>query len=244
MLSSIISKIIILILIILILQELYKIYRLVFFRKIERYYNLSSNECKFDEKNEELKLESELDCINKCLSYEDNRKVYKDCTYKSCSDICGKCTKEKERGLDTTCPWDNKLYYQTEEYNNRNLVAPQININTYDGYIKVSFIKPNKFVDGYVYSLKNLSKKEGMIIGKFPNKDCITCETIIQDLDMESDYSIGVKSYLLDSESNEVSYSPMSNIVEFKPQIKLVASVYNIPVPIEELSTNYKFCDN
>jgi len=239
---TIISILAIVTLLILIVYHVYRIFKLVFYKKVEN-FKFGESKCLFDTSLPNLQLENSLDCTNKCLKYEDERKLYKDCTFKLCSDICNKCEKAKDKGEQARCPWDKLAYYQTYEYNSGTLVAPRINVVTFNGYIKVSFVKPNKFVSGYIYYLTQSYKRhEGITLGKFPNGECIICEKIIKDLDEDTMYSIGVRSYRKDDEVMDVAYSPMSNIVNFKPQIKMTSKAYAISTPISEFDENLSFC--
>lgn len=226
-------------LLVLILYNVYRIFKLVFYKKIEDFQMFSKSDCDFDVRGSELQLENSLDCINKCMRHEDPRKLYKHCTYKKCSDKCNECEQLKYNDKTASCPWDSLAYYQTDKYNSNILVAPRINVVTFNGYIKVSFVKPNKNVSGYIYFLtksnQSNQRNDGVVLGKFPNSECILCEKIIKDLDEKTMYSIGVKSYNRLDNTVDPTYSPMSNIVNFIPKVKMTYRAYDITTPIERM---------
>lgn len=193
--------------------------------------NGNTNE-RFNTKNCNFKVtgESKLDCLNKC-------KANKHCYYYQCEKICGKCEKE-----NTDCHWDKPDVSKGSTKDNKPHPV-EISIDTSEGSVKISF-KTTRLklhdIDGYLYQLyKTNNKSDGIIMGTFANKNCITCEKVITNLDPKETYTVSVKPF------NNYGVGEESNKINFMPIGKLSSYDFNINTPIEDLFENeYKFCDS
>ena len=171
---------------------------------------------------------SKIDCLNKCNANSN-------CLHYQCELECGKCEKNNE-----VCPWDNPD--ESNEDKNDEPEPLEIKVDTSEGSVKISFetkrIKPYE-VDGYLYQMyKTNRKSDGIIMGVFANKNCITCEKVLTGLDPTETYTVSVKPF------NSNGILEESNKINFVPIGKLSTYDFNINTPIEDLFENeYKFCD-
>lgn len=173
--------------------------------------------------------DNKLDCLNKC-------KANPDCFHYQCENICSKCELDK-----TVCPWDEKEETLEPAANN----TPQgveIKVDTTEGSVKISFVTSRKKsyeVDGYLYQMyKTNNKSDGIHMGIFANKNCITCEKVITGLEPTETYTVSVRPF------NRNGLAEESNKINFVPIGKLSNYDFNINTPIEDLFENeYKFCD-
>lgn len=171
---------------------------------------------------------NKIDCLNKC-------KANQNCYHYECEEECGKCEKN-----NIECPWD-----KIDETSGDKIEPIEIKVDTSEGSVKISFetLRLKKYeIDGYLYQLyKTNRKSDGIIMGVFANKNCITCEKVLTGLDPTETYTVSVKPF------NKKGIGEESNKVNFVPIGKL--SVYDFPInintPIEDLFENeYKFCDS
>ena len=176
--------------------------------------------------------ESKLDCLNKC-------KAHDECYHYHCEEVCGECERK-----NVDCHWD-RPDEKLEATADRRPQPVEIKVDTSEGSVKISFetsrLKSYE-IDGYLYQLYKTNKKsDGILMGVFANKNCITCEKVINRLDPNETYTVSVKPF------NQNGVGEESNKVNFVPIGKL--SMYDFPInintPIEDLFENeYKFCDS
>jgi len=206
---------------------------LFFFYKIYDIYNVISEDfeskqyCDFNIETQDNS--SKLDCIQNCNKLEG-------CFHYRCEDICGKCEKEKE----TPCPWDKDGGSNSK---NGRPPAPNINIETNSGQVKVSFktAREKKYdIDGYLFYINKKGSSEsgikgGINIGKLNNKNCIECEKVINNLDPNQTYTISVRGY------NKNGLGESSNMINFNPRGNLNTRDYKLMPPIQKLG-EFCFC--
>lgn len=174
--------------------------------------------------------DNKLDCLNKC-------KGNPECYHYQCEEICSKCELDK-----TVCPWDTPDDTLEPTINNTPQTV-EIDVDTSEASVKISF-KTSRLksydIDGYLYQLYKTNKKsDGIHMGLFANKNCITCEKVITNLDPKETYTVSVKPF------NRNGMGEESNKVNFVPIGKLSNYDFNINTPIKDLFENeYKFCDS
>lgn len=172
---------------------------------------------------------SKIDCLNKCYANTN-------CLYYQCEKECGKCEVNNE-----ICPWEKPK--DNNNVKNNETEPIEIKVDTSEGSVKISF-ETNRIklyeVDGYLYQLyKTNRKSDGIIMGVFANKNCITCEKVLTGLDPTETYTVSVKPF------NRNGILEESNKVNFVPIGKLSTYDFNINTPVEDLFENeYKFCDS
>lgn len=169
---------------------------------------------------------NKIDCLNKCKSNQN-------CYHYKCEEECGKCEKN-----NIECPWD-----KIDETSGDKIEPIEIKVDTSEGSVKISFetLRLKKYeIDGYLYQLyKTNRKSDGIIMGVFANKNCITCEKVLTGLDPNETYTVSVKPF------NKKGIGEESNKVNFVPIGKLSVYDFNINTPIEDLFENeYNFCDS
>jgi hypothetical protein len=169
---------------------------------------------------------NKIDCLNKCKSNQN-------CYHYLCEEECGKCEKN-----NVDCPWD-----KLNETSGDKIEPIEIKVDTSEGSVKISFetLRLKKYeIDGYLYQLyKTNRKSDGIIMGVFANKNCITCEKVLTGLDPNETYTVSVKPF------NKKGIGEESNKINFVPIGKLSVYDFNINTPIEDLFENeYKFCDS
>ena len=82
-----------------------------------------------------------------------------------------------------------------------------------------------------------MNKSEGIKITMVPFPTCEDCVHILDGLDKDTLYSVGIRAY------NKKGMSDMSNIVTFKPQKNMKPKEFKLPQPkaISEIETKYSF---
>ena len=198
---------------------------LVFQKTMKKQENFRLGNCDFVATGD-----NKLDCLNKC-------QLNPHCYHYQCENICNKCILDK-----TICPWDEQEE-TLEPSKNNTPQAVEIKVDTSEGSVKISFATSRKKsyeVDGYLYQLyKTNNKSDGIHMGVFANKNCITCEKVITGLEPTETYTISVKPF------NRNGLAEESNKINFVPIGKLSNYDFNINTPIEDLFENeYKFCDS
>lgn len=155
---------------------------------------------------------SKVSCINTCVK-EDN------CDYLNCQKICLNCQDTE------TCPWLDPLPIKKKEEDEiepppvydpeGKPLPPQIHIKTYNGKVKITWDKPypgDSHIEAYIcFLFKTFKKQEGVSINMVPFPKCEECVHILDNLDPEETYSVGVRAF------NNLGLSQMSNIETFKP---------------------------
>ena len=177
---------------------------------------------------------TKVSCINKCI--EDN-----DCNYGDCQRICSSCDNEdtcswfeptKVKDLDSSI--DPPPLYDPEG----KPLPPKIMVKSYDGKVKIKWIKPyegNAPIEAYIaYLFKTFNKKEGIKINMVPFPKCDDCVHVIDNLNIKETYSVGIRAY------NKFGLSKMSNIESFVPnqEIKEIT-----PVLEDDVYEEYNICE-
>ena len=174
--------------------------------------------------------DNKLDCLNKC-------KANHECYHYQCEEICSKCERD-----ETTCPWE-KPEVTLKPTENNTPQPVEIEVDTSEGSVKIAF-KTSRVksydIDGYLYQLyKTNNKSDGIHMGLFSNKNCITCEKVITGLSPTETYTVSVKPFNrngIGEESNKINFVPIGKLSNFD---------FNINTPVEDLFENeYKFCDS
>lgn len=183
---------------------------------------------------------SKTDCINKCVSTNN-------CDYMGCLDICSNCTNRD------ICPWINKEEEKPPE-EPTDLIkpkdlndpdgkpsAPYIKVLVLDNKIKIDWNKPYQGetqIEAYITLLyKTFNKSEGVKINVVPFFNCDNCVHVIDNLDKNETYTIGIRAY------NSKGLGAISNLITFKPKINIKKTAYKEPdPPINLPEQKYLFC--
>lgn len=180
---------------------------------------------------------TKLSCINKCI-LNDN------CDYMACQETCNSCSDTK------LCPWidpppepPKKLPIEPPPvYDSKGRpTAPQIMIKPANAMVKIQWSRPYEGdapVEAYVaFLFKTFNKGEGVKMSMVPFPRCESCVHVINDLDEETTYSVGIRAY------NNLGLSRMSNIMTFQPKFKL--NPKPVPPPSnDEPEITYNICNN
>ena len=179
---------------------------------------------------------TKLSCINKCILNEN-------CDYMACQETCNSCSDIK------LCPWIDPPPEPLKElpiepppvYDSKGRPsAPQIFIKPANAMVKIDWSKPYEGdapIESYVaFLFKTMNKGEGVKMSMVPFPKCEACVHVINDLDEETTYSVGVRAY------NNLGLSRMSNIMTFQPKFKL--NPKPVPPPSNEPEVAYNYCNN
>ena len=156
-------------------------------------------------------------CMNFCVTKNN-------CNYKNCQQLCESCD-----DVDV-CPWiakkpnvKNKPVFKpvdTSKLNGEPL-PPKIFVLPYNGKFLIKWTPPNKYegqegdIEEYVcFVYKTLNKAEGVQMSKVPFPECKDCKFVVDELDLDTYYSVGIRAY------NKKGLSKMSNLVSMKPKYK------------------------
>tara|TARA_E500000178_G_C17013067_1_gene751503 strand:+ start:1104 stop:2432 length:1329 start_codon:yes stop_codon:yes gene_type:complete len=180
-------------------------------------------------------------CMNHCVTKNN-------CDYKNCKDICENCEDHE------TCPWISKKeeVEDAPEFKpvdisklNGEPLPPKIFVTPYNGKLLINWSKPNTYeeqdgdVEEYVcLFFKTLNKSEGVQMAKVPYPKCNNCKFVINDLDMETFYSVGIRAY------NKKGLSKMSNLVSMKPKYKQNIKKQSAPTQPPENIVRNEYCLN
>ena len=180
---------------------------------------------------------TKLSCINKCITNEK-------CDYVSCQETCNSCTDRN------TCSWVEPPPKPKEKmpmeppplYDPKGRpLAPKIFITPYNGKVKVEWAQPyqgNAPIEAYIsFIFKTFNKGEGVRINMVPFPKCEECVHVIDELDEEETYSVGIRAY------NKFGVGKMSNIKTFTPVFKLNKDSKDIKPPTKmPTKIEYNMC--
>jgi len=179
-------------------------------------------------------------CMNFCTSKNN-------CNYSNCQEICEKCEDPE------VCPWilsDEQIVnpnpYEPVEITKLEgePIAPKIFLVPYNGKFLVKWNKPKTYetqegnIDKYVCFLyKTLNKGEGIQMSKVPHPNCTDCKYVIDNLDKDVYYSVGIRAF------NKKGLSKMSNIVSMKPIYKGNKAPVQVPTRAPDKKETYEYCN-
>ena len=177
-------------------------------------------------------------CINTCSKE-------KNCDYLNCQKICLNCQdpdmcrwiippKPKKEEME---PIEPPPKYDPEG----KPLAPVISVKTYDKKVKVIWDRPyngDAPIEAYVcFLFKTFKMNEGVRINMVPFPKCEECIHVIDELDPEETYSVGIRAY------NKLGLSRMSNIESFIPKFNFKsAKTIKAPMKLPPIS-EYNFCN-
>lgn len=182
---------------------------------------------------------SKVSCINTCTSE-------KHCDYLKCQNICLSCQDPD------SCAWleppkrkkhEKPAIEPPPKYDPEGKpIAPKINVKTYNKKVKITWNRPYQGdapIESYVcFIFKTFKMEEGVSINMVPFPKCEECVHIIDDLDKDETYTVGVRAY------NKIGLSRMSNLESFNP-VATFKEAKNIKSPkIIPNVTEYHFCKN
>ena len=180
---------------------------------------------------------SKISCINTC-----NKE--KNCDYLNCQKICMNCQDSD------SCKWVLPPAPKQEEkepikpppkYDPEGKpLEPVIYVKTYDGKVVITWKKPyngDAPIEAYVcFLFKTFNTNEGIKISMVPFPKCEECTHVIDELDSNETYSVGIRAY------NSLGLSRMSNIESFVPKYNFKSSKeIKAPIKLPEFS-EYNFC--
>tara|TARA_B100000575_G_C23105830_1_gene638292 strand:- start:252 stop:944 length:693 start_codon:yes stop_codon:yes gene_type:complete len=167
----------------------------------------------------------ELNCIEICM------KNHKDCDFITCKETCLNCDDNSK------CSWVLKEA-PIEETDSEFIQEIFLKSKVYDKKIHLKWSPPNnEIIDYYVsYIYKTYKKDEGVTINMLSSKKCTNCSHIIDNLDEDEVYTVGVKAY----KNNNLN--SMSNLITFKPKETQYSNVY-VPPEIPQKKMEF-ICEN
>ena len=204
--------------------------------KFCKWIKVTVPECKFIPYGSSL-----FNCINKCT-------LESGCDYLKCQNICEGCMDHD------SCPWIKEVEVKKEPEEDDipiqpppvfdekgRPMPPKIKMTVLDRKVKLNWFKPNSGtapIETYMSFLyKTMNKSEGIKITMVPFPSCQECVHILDELDRDTLYSVGIRAY------NKNGMSDMSNILTFKPQKDMKPKEFLLPEPkpISEIQTKYSF---
>lgn len=197
-----------------------------------------TNQC-----NYKLSGKNYTECVYKCIKQNN-------CNWEICVTKCSTC------GLK--CPWNeipeenlNKYYEPPKKGNIGSPGRPRIRVETSTGMVSIYWNAPDSGdapIETYIYFLyKTFKKNEGVKIGLVPFSKCRNCFHVLDNLDPNETYSVGIRAY--NSLGGKGSLSDMSNIETFKPKLERIRNDIGL-ISLETLSNNdaymnnYHYCNN
>ena len=179
---------------------------------------------------------TQLSCTNKCILNEN-------CDYASCQEACNSCTDQM------SCPWIEppKPDIKDEPREPPPLYDPdgrpssaKIFIKPSDGAVKIEWNQPHQGdspIESYVsFIFKTFEKAEGVKINMVPFPKCKECVHVIDGLDENETYSLGIRAY------NSKGLGKMSNIMTFKPKFKFGEPEEITPPQDPPANIQYNMC--
>ena len=165
---------------------------------------------------------------------------------------------EKCSGCGSECPWikeqtENILkYYEPPKKGTEGAPGrPRIRVETSTGMVSIYWTAPDNGaapIETYIFFLyKTFKRNEGVKIGLVPFSKCRNCFHVIENLDPNETYSIGIRAY--NSHGGRGSLSEISNIETFKPKLERITNDIGL-ISLETLSNNdaymnnYHYCNN
>ena len=188
-----------------------------------------------------LNFSSLFNCVNKCT-------LEKGCDYLKCQNICEACVD------NDSCPWVKEVEVQKTpdiadiplqpppRFDDKGRpLAPKVKMTVLDGKVKLNWFRPapgTEPIEAYMSFLyKTMNKSEGIKITMVPFPSCEDCVHILDGLDRDTLYSVGIRAY------NKNGMGEMSNILTFKPQKNMKPKEFTLPEPkpIGKIETEYSF---
>lgn len=196
------------------------------------------NQCNFSPEGKDY-----TDCVYKCVKK-------KNCSWETCVDKCANCGVE--------CPWikekneNLQKYYEPPKQGEDGAPGrPRIRVETSTGMVSIYWVAPDSGmapIETYIYFLyKTFKRNEGVKIGLVPFPKCRNCFHVIDGLEPNETYSVGIRAY--NSLDGKGSLSKMSNIETFKPKLERIKNDIGV-ISLDTLSNNdaymnnYHYCNN
>jgi hypothetical protein len=187
--------------------------------------------------------EDYTDCVYKCIKN-------KNCEWEKCVSECSNCGRD--------CPWTkkqnenlNKYYEPPKKGSDGEPGRPRIRVETSTGMVSIYWNAPdsgNAPIETYIYFLyKTFKRNEGVKIGLIPFPKCRNCFHVLDNLDPNETYSVGIRAY--NSYGGIGALGEMSNIETFKPKLERNKNDIGL-ISLETLSNNdaymnnYHYCNN